>query len=184
MVARCSSAPSADRFGLYAARGIKVCVRWQGPTGFANFLADIGPRPSPQHSIERKNNDGDYKPGNVKWATRAEQARNTRRTIKVKINGRTQCLKDWADETGVLPWTLYARYRNGVRGAALLVPRLPQKSPDNRGWRNGQAKLSVDDVRAIRRRAPKERYADLATEFNVFKGTISDIVRRVRWKHI
>jgi hypothetical protein len=53
------------------ARGIKVCDRWR--TSFANFLADMGRRPSPQHSIDRINQQGDYEPCNCRWATRSEQ---------------------------------------------------------------------------------------------------------------
>lgn len=59
----------------YGRRGIKVCDRWR--ESFWNFVADMGPRPSRQHTIERKENDGDYTPDNCKWATRSEQMRNT-----------------------------------------------------------------------------------------------------------
>jgi len=62
----------------YGGRGIRVCERWSGENGFVNFLADIGEKPSPEYSIDRIENDGDYEPGNCRWATRTEQNRNQR----------------------------------------------------------------------------------------------------------
>jgi len=79
-------------YKYYGARGISVCARWQGRDGFKNFLADMGRRPDLGYSIERKNNDGNYEPGNCVWATALEQARNRRpggrRTGKRDQNGR------------------------------------------------------------------------------------------------
>lgn len=70
----------------YADRGIKVCDRWAN--SFENFLADVGRKPSPQHSLDRfPNNDGPYEPGNVRWATREEQMLNTRQNVMVDALG-------------------------------------------------------------------------------------------------
>lgn len=74
MRARCRNPRSAD-WPKYGGRGITVCERWHS---FVNFLADIGERPSPDHSIDRIDNDQGYEPGNVRWATNTEQARNRR----------------------------------------------------------------------------------------------------------
>ncbi len=102
MKARCSRATS-DHSGRYHGRGIKVCERWA--VSFEDFLADIlaeiGQPPSAKHQIDRKDNDGHYEPGNVRWATREQQQRNTRRTHLITYKGKTQCLTDWAIELGI-----------------------------------------------------------------------------------
>jgi hypothetical protein len=74
---RCYS-PSRDEYASYGGRGISICDRWRD--SFADFLADVGERPSPQHSLDRIDNDGNYEPGNVRWATKSEQLANRRCT--------------------------------------------------------------------------------------------------------
>lgn len=77
MFTRCDN-PKAHNFKYYGARGISVCESWR--QSFSNFLRDVGRRPSQQHSIDRyPDNDGNYEPGNVRWATDAEQNSNKRR---------------------------------------------------------------------------------------------------------
>lgn len=71
---RCMN-PKSDTYGYYGGRGIKVCERW---LDFANFLEDVGDKPTLKHSLDRIDNDGDYEPGNVKWATQIEQVANQR----------------------------------------------------------------------------------------------------------
>jgi len=70
--------PKAQNYRHYGGRGITICARWES---FENFLADMGPRPTPLHSIERKNNDGNYEPDNCAWATQSEQCKNRRRRV-------------------------------------------------------------------------------------------------------
>jgi len=67
----------------YADRSIKVCERWKGKNGFLNFLADVGPKPSPNHSIDRIDVNGDYEPSNVRWATQRDQVANRRKYVSI-----------------------------------------------------------------------------------------------------
>ena len=82
----------------YGGRGITVCDRW---SLFENFLADMGPRPSGQHKIERLDNDGPYSPENCKWATPTEQARNRSTNRILTLNGESRTLAEWAERLGV-----------------------------------------------------------------------------------
>lgn len=75
MRARCYN-PKNNRYHLYGGRGIAICDQWK--SDFGCFLADVGLRPSPDHSLDRIDSDGDYEPGNIQWSTRAEQAKNRR----------------------------------------------------------------------------------------------------------
>jgi hypothetical protein len=80
-----------SHFHMYGGRGIEVCSRWDD---FANFLSDMGRRPSGAHSIERIDTNGNYEPENCRWATTVEQANNTRRNVYVTINGQHMSLAD------------------------------------------------------------------------------------------
>lgn len=95
----------------YGGRGIKVCERWLN--SFENFLADMGTRPSPQHSIERKDNEKDYSPDNCKWATLIEQANNTRNNRFLEFKGIRLTVTQWARKLGVTDKTLFTRIYRG-----------------------------------------------------------------------
>ncbi len=71
--------PGCGKYKNYGARGIRVCKRWLGPNGFYTFAKDMGEKPSPAHSLDRKNTNGDYKPSNCKWSTMLEQNKNRRK---------------------------------------------------------------------------------------------------------
>lgn len=100
-----------EEYASYGGRGIAVVEAWRN--SYEQFLADMGRRPSPKHSLDREDNDGDYGPENCKWATRLEQSRNCQNTIWLTLNGRTQSLTAWADERGLHAFTLRMRKQLG-----------------------------------------------------------------------
>lgn len=98
----------------YGGRGISVHPDWDNPeNGFQKFYDYMGPKPTPEHEIERDNVNGNYEPGNVRWATVDEQARNKRNNVSVTYNGKTQCLAAWAEELGIKDGTLRDRLQRG-----------------------------------------------------------------------
>lgn len=105
MKQRCGN-PNARVAKYYLHRGITYCPEWEK---FEVFLKDVGPRPSPHHSLERINNNGNYEPGNVKWATKVEQMNNTRRNHYLTFEGKTLTVTEWANIIGILPSTLDSR---------------------------------------------------------------------------
>lgn len=110
---RCHS-PSVRCYPRYGGRGVAMCDRWREPgRGFENFHADVGTRPSPDHSVERIDNAKGYEPGNVRWATRVEQARNKRNNVLVEFNGERRTVAEWCEKLGLLPATLSWRIRMG-----------------------------------------------------------------------
>lgn len=129
MNTRCYN-PNRIDYDRYGGRGITVCERWWS---FENFLADMGEKPSPRHSIERRNNDGNYEPDNCYWATRREQNINTRRNHPLVLNGRTQLITDWAQELGIHHMTLYRRLESGWSVERTLTTPARYISPKGSG---------------------------------------------------
>lgn len=97
---RCNN-PRAKLYPYYGARGIKACPEWNRPDGFAQFLADMGLRPSKHHTLDRKDNHGPYSPKNCHWTTWRRQSRNRRSNRLITINGNTKPLCDWAEVFGI-----------------------------------------------------------------------------------
>lgn len=81
----------------YGGRGITVCRQWEN---FSDFLADMGERPSPDHQLERIDNDKGYKPGNCKWATCSEQSNNRRSNRFITFAGKRLTLAQWSYQLG------------------------------------------------------------------------------------
>lgn len=118
MIDRCFN-PNSNIWGYYGGRGITVCERWRS---YPNFLADMGERPGLEYSLDRyPDNDGNYEPGNARWATRAEQARNTRANVLLTHNGRTMCVADWSKETGVSQAAIRKRMDLGLPSDQVLA---------------------------------------------------------------
>jgi hypothetical protein len=110
LIGRCCTTTD-HRYSSYGGRGITVCDRWR--ESFEAFYEDMGDKPSPRHSIERRENSGNYEPGNCIWATPKQQARNTRRNVLLTFDGRTQCIAAWAEELEMNSHTLARRIRKG-----------------------------------------------------------------------
>ena len=120
VIQRCHNPKNPD-FYLYGERGITVCREWR--ESFSAFFAHIGKRPGAGYSIDRyPNNDGNYEPGNVRWATAKEQQWNTRKNIVVEYNGERRLLVDVCQETGIGRSAAGSRRRRGVPDEKLFLP--------------------------------------------------------------
>lgn len=124
MLSRCNNS-NARGFENYGGRGIQVCDRWYN---FANFYADMGARPSNDHTIERRNNDGNYTPHNCHWLERRYQGRNKRNTRRVKIGDTQVLVCDLAQKYGQSSRVLRKRLDKGVP-PVLAVLRSKRRVP-------------------------------------------------------
>ena len=112
--------PNTTHYHRYGGRGIKICSEWRDD--FQVFYAYIGPRPTAKHSVDRIDNDKGYEPGNVRWATKKEQARNRRDNVHYTYNGETKALVEWAEYFDMKDSQLRTRWYKGIRGEALFSP--------------------------------------------------------------
>ena len=110
MIDRCERVGN-KQYRDWGGRGIKVCKRWRN--SFQAFLGDVGHRPSPNHTIGRIDNNGNYEPGNIAWQTRLEQCQNQRKNVKLTFKGETRCTAEWARRAGLQPATLWRRLKHG-----------------------------------------------------------------------
>ncbi len=123
---RCGN-PKNPGWKNYGARGIRICQEWAD--SFEAFYAYVGPRPSAGHSIDRyPNNDGNYEPGNVRWATSIEQNRNRRGLHWITFDGRTMVMAEWAKELGLAKHSLIRRLRRYPLEIALTFKNLRKLS--------------------------------------------------------
>ena len=121
MLDRCYNTKNA-RFSSYGGRGIEVCSDWRH--SFSNFYRDMGERPD-GCSLDRIDVNGNYEPGNCRWATSRQQAQNKTTNINLSNQGETKCLAEWARQFEVPLLTAYCRLQRGLpfeqvfaRGAA------------------------------------------------------------------
>jgi hypothetical protein len=111
MVRRCGDKARGSNAKDYHARGITVCTRWSN--SFENFLKDVGICPGSGYSIDRIDNNKGYEPGNVRWATRVQQNRNTRKNKMLEWAGITLCLAEWCEQAGMPYRMVNERLRRG-----------------------------------------------------------------------
>lgn len=136
MRARCRN-PRRACYARYGGRGITICDRWEV---YENFLADMRRKPSPTHSLDRRDNDVGYTPDNCRWATPLEQSQNRRHVTRVSIGGVSLLLREWAERLGVRMPVIWLRIHRGgwdPRVAVLTPPdrRLLAERNRTRGQR-------------------------------------------------
>lgn len=126
---------NSKKYQDYGGRGITVCNRWKGIDGFSNFLFDVGRRPTPLHSIDRKNNNGNYNPKNCKWSTKKEQGRNKRNNKILTFDGKSFCVSEWAEITGISSLVINLRLFRGWKvKRALTTPKRFKKSQKTKNY--------------------------------------------------
>jgi hypothetical protein len=125
MKGRCMN-PKNPKFLIYGGRGITVRARWME---FLNFLADMGPKPTPSHSIERVDRNGNYEPGNCIWATQSVQQRNRSTNRILTFNGVTKTMTDFAADYGLRVGTLWNRLDLGWPIKSALTLPLGSRKP-------------------------------------------------------
>lgn len=152
--------PTNWKFPRYGGRGITVCERWR--VSFENFYADMGDRPSPLHTLERENNNGNYEPDNCKWATRKEQARNRSTNRLLTAFGETLPLASWAERYRLGPGTLRMRILRGESVESALTRDI---------YKSKLTETQMADVQ--RRLASGESISALARVFGVARPTIT-----------
>lgn len=129
---RCSNLNNT-LYARYGARGIYVCDRWSGPSGFDHFLQDLGVPSNGRCTIERVDNDGPYAPHNCRWATTTEQGRNKRNNRYLTYDKQVQLLQDWAVQHGVPYRVLHQRLSRGWTPERALTQ--PLRSADTKTTR-------------------------------------------------
>lgn len=130
MIGRCYNTNNSN-YERYGGRGIYVCDEWKdSPENFIKWAEETGGR-QPGTTLDRSDNDGPYAPWNCRWVTMHEQSRNKRSNILLTFNGKTQCLADWAKETGIQHETLRGRYKSGWSVEDILTTPIGAK---NKAW--------------------------------------------------
>lgn len=119
---RCSEMATGDDYRDYFLRGIRVCDQWQD---YQQFLADMGERPAGMSIDRYPNNNGNYEPGNCRWATNLEQARNKRNTVRLEINGISKTTREWGEQYGLSRETIKNRIERGWSVERAVTEPLP-----------------------------------------------------------
>jgi hypothetical protein len=147
----------------YGGRGITVCDRWLMPRGigFRNFVSDMGPRPDGM-TLERKDNNLAYGPGNCIWATMKDQGNNRRTNIRITFNGVTKTATQWAHGLGLRGGdVIMKRIANGIPlEEALTVMRLPRD--------HNHMKLAIEAAAKMRRARTHCKRGHEYTEENTY----------------
>ena len=124
MLSRCNN-PNHPAYLHYMGKGIKVCDRWTGKDGLRLFIEDMGMPEDESLTIERIDGSKGYSPDNCRWATRAEQTRNTTQNVILECRGEKLCLSQWASRLGVHRTVIVSRLQRGWSvEKALTTPKM------------------------------------------------------------
>lgn len=162
---------SAASYPNYGGRGIKVCDRWQL---FESFLADMGPRPEGM-TVERNDMNGNYEPGNCRWATSTEQSHNKRNNVHLTANGKTQTMAEWARELGVNHTAIVYRLKAGWSVERAVTEPAPERP--NGKLTDAQAQWAIDSY-------PAMSFAKIGAAIDVSDTNIINIVKGKTFKNL
>lgn len=169
MNARCHNPKDKD-YQDYGGRGIVVCERWRD---YDNFVADMGPRPSRNHSIDRIASDGNYEPSNCRWATKLVQQRNKRNNVLLTARGETKPRAEWAELSGINISTLVNRLRRGwSHEEAIFTPILQKNMPLDVARERKKNILSLF--------ASNFTGAEIAAKLGITKSAVTNVLGKAR----
>lgn len=142
MKQRCLN-PRCHNYRLYGGRGITICDRWVN--SFENFLADLGERPGDGYSLDRIDVNGDYEPGNCRWANKVEQARNRRDSAYVEIEGVPYLVMELAEKSGRLRTDIVYRASKGMTYEEVMRPTryVADNAQKHRIWEKNVARMKA-----------------------------------------
>ncbi|HVI40923.1 MAG TPA: hypothetical protein VM577_09705 [Anaerovoracaceae bacterium] len=182
MLTRCSN-PKVECFKNYGGRGISVCERWRV---FENFFADMGQPPSPKHSIDRIDVNGDYRPGNCRWATSKEQAQNKTTSRSVKAFGKAMTATEWSSRTSISSARIRARIARGwSEEEALTIPMGSFRKPrvGLQGSKSPLSKITEAQVlQARKERSEGVHYLETIKNLGITRGQYWSAI--LCWKHL
>lgn len=164
MKQRCLN-PNNKQYAYYGGRGITVCEEWlHDYSVFRKWSLENGYKDNGQLSIDRINNDGNYEPSNCRWTDRITQANNQSNNIIISYNGKTQTLRQWSRETGILADKLYYRYYAGKTPEEIFA----RYDVDNIGCTRKD--VSADKVYELRSQGMS--VAEIANVLNCCENTV------------
>lgn len=170
MLSRCLN-PNTARYPEYGGRGITICDRWI--ESFEAFYADMGPRPSEDHSLDRRENDGHYEVGNCRWATRTEQQNNTRYNVRHEVNGKSSTIAELSKEHNMSHARIRSRLNYGWSIDRILSTKDKTSRIPKQYLHKGESKSLPEwsDITGI-------RYGTLYRYVNDQKLTICEAIAR------
>jgi hypothetical protein len=186
MIARCTDPTNAE-YHNYGARGISVCPEWLISVGaYIDHVSALPNYGKENYSLDRIDNDGNYEPSNMRWATQTEQNLNRRMTVKITFQGKTQTVTEWAAEYGISESTLRGRLSHGwtIERAMTAVVPAPRVETKLRGPNLSLRKLTDDQVRDIRASRGKIPLDALAVRHECSVTTIHNIQTYKTYKEV